>query len=196
MVANKFPNLDLEASLERLSDWIAVSKDVKPSLLDSKKYLDLAEELKEIVGRLDDGKWFYLEDKFDEDPPPEISIDGKKIPYPGNNAQRYQILLSNMRELADVAAQIGNESPKPRQKPWQALAADFFLHIWVAAEKDKPAMSDASEAVKSFSNVLEKGGCPLSVERVRGLLSQASQIFDPFYCVDRWTLDRLMVWHQ
>jgi hypothetical protein len=145
---------------------------------------------------LDGQEWFYLECEFDEDPQPEIGADGLRIPYFGNNAARYSSLISRLRELAETAERMADEIPKPRTKPEIPMAADFFLHLWQAAGNGRPTLYDGGPAVTALADALSKAGYSLSPERVRGILTDALNKFDPHFCLDQWRLDRLMVWRQ
>lgn len=191
------PTLDLTASLKKLSGWLVRYRESDYDFAaDGRRHRGLAERLRAIAALLDEDEWFYLEEEFNKDPPPEVGEDGTKIPYPGNNAARYKGLLWRLRELADTADSLADGNPKPRTKPELPIAADFFLHLWLEAGNDRPTLYDGSPAVTALRSVLVDAGCPLSPERVRGILSEALNKFDPFYCLDQWQLDRFKVWYQ
>lgn len=197
MSAKQYPELDLDASLKKLSEWLSVLRTNGYDFSeDSRRCHGLATKLMSTAALLDGQEWSYLEDRFDEDPPPEIGADGLRIPYPGNNAARYKILLSQLRELAETADRLADENPKPRTKPEIPMAADFFLHLWLAAGNERPTLYGNGPAVTALGCALSAAGYVLSSERVRGILTEALNKFDPHFCLDQWRLDRLMVWHQ
>lgn len=197
MSEKQYPELDLDASLRKLSEWLSDRRANGYDFSeDSRRHHGLATKLMATAALLDSQEWFYLEERFDEDPPPEIGADGLRIPYPGNNAARYKILLSQLRELAETADRLANENPKPRTKPEIPMAADFFLHLWMAAGNARPTLYDTGLAVTALSKALSVGGYVLSKERVRGILTVALSKFDPHFCLDQWQLERLMVWRQ
>lgn len=194
---NKYPELNLTASLEKLAEWLAGRRANNYDYTeDSRRHRGLAKRLRAVAAVLDGQEWFYLECAFDRDPPPEVGDDGKRIPYSGNNAMRYKILRSQLEELAETADRQADENPKPRTKPGLPMAADFFLHLWLAAGNDKPSLYDKGAAVTALNGVLTAAGYPLSIERVRGILADALEKFDPHYCLDQWQLDRFMVWRE
>ncbi len=194
---SKYPDLNLEASLEKLAEWL---KSRRANACDftenTRRHRGLAERLRAIAATLDEQEWFYLECKYDEDPPPSVGEDGRLISDPGANAARYKGLLWRLRELAETADRMADENPKSRTKPELSMAADFFLHLWLAAGNDKPRLYDKGAAVTALSAVLGKADCPLSTVRVRGILADALKKFDPHYCLDPWQLDRFMVWRE
>jgi hypothetical protein len=197
MSAKKYPELDLDASLGRLSEWLAgLRANGYDFGEDSRRYHGLATKLMSTAALLDGQEWFYLECGFDEDPPHTIGADGLPIPYPGNNAARYKILLSQLRELAETAERLADENPKPRTKPEIPMAADFFLHLWLASGNKRPTLYEHGPAVTALAGALSAAGYCLSNERVRGILTEALNKFDPHFCLDQWRLDRLMVWRQ
>lgn len=197
MSGKQYLELDLDASLTKLSEWLS---DIRANGYDfgedSRRHLGLASKLMSTVDLLNGEEWFYLECEFDKDPPPTISANGLPILYPGNNAARYKILLSQLRELAETAERLADANPKPRTKPEIPMAADFFLHLWLAAGNKRPTLYDAGPAVTALSGTLSAGGYVVSNERVRGILTEALNKFDPHFCLDQWRLDRLMVWRQ
>ncbi len=197
MSAKKYPELDLSASLARLSEWLSGCRANGYEFgEDSRRYRGLAAKLMSTTVLLDGQEWFYLECAFDQDPPPTIGADGLPIPYRGNNAARYKILLSQLRELAETADRLADENPKPRTKTEIPMTADFFLHLWLAAGNEKPTLYESGPAVTTLAGALSKAGYCLSNERVRGILTEALKRFDPHFCLDQWRLDRLMVWRQ
>jgi hypothetical protein len=197
MSEKQYPELDLDVSLNKLSDWLSDRRangyDYSEDL---RRHRGLATKLMSTAALLDSQEWFYLECAFDEDPPPTIGNDGLSIPYPSNNTARYKILLSQLRELAETADRLADENPKPRTKPEIPMAADFFLHLWLAAGNERPTLYDTGPAVTALKAALSAGGYVLSGERVRGILTEALSKFDPHFCLDQWQLDRLMVWRQ
>ncbi|MDP3494217.1 MAG: hypothetical protein Q8R82_13985 [Hyphomonadaceae bacterium] len=197
MSAKQYPELDLAASLKKLSEWLSVLRTNGYDFSeDSRRHQGLATKLRSTAALLDGQEWSYLEDRFDDDPPPEVGADGLPIPYPGNNAARYKILLSQLRELAETADRLADENPKPRTKPEIPMAADFFLHLWLAAGNERPTLYGNGPAATALGCALSAAGYVLSNERVRGILAEALNKFDPHFCLDQWRLDRLMVWHQ
>ncbi len=194
---SKYPDLNLEASLSKLSEWLAWRRENRYDYVeDSRRHRGLATRLRSITSMLDEQEWLYLECEFDKDPPPRVGDDGSWIAHPGANTARYKGLLSQLTELAETADRLAEENPKPRTKPELPIAADFFLHLWLAAGRDKPSLYDKSAAVEALQGVLENAGHPLSAERVRGILSDALEKFDPHFCLDQWQLDRFMVWRE
>lgn len=194
---SKYPDLNLEASLEKLAEWLKSRRTNECDFTENtRRHRGLAKRLRAIAATLDEQEWFYLECKYDEDPPPHVGEDGRLISDPGANAARYEGLLWRLRELAETADRLADENPKPRTKPELPMAADFFLHLWLAAGKDRPSLYDKSAAVTALHDVLVAAGNPLSTERVRGILTAALGKFDPHYCLDQWQLDRFMVWKE
>lgn len=191
------PSLDHDASLSRLSDWLRARRENTFDFAEeSRRYRGLADRLTAMAATLDDSEWEFLECEFDKDPPPEPGLDGYPIPCPISNAARFRGLVWRLRDLAAMATQMADANPKPRTKPELPIAADFFLHLWLAAGYDKPTLYDKGPAVLSLKAALEDAGYPLSDERVRGLLTNALEKFDPHFCLDQWQLDRLFVWRQ
>lgn len=197
MTECQYLDLDLDASLKKLSEWLAMRRANEHSFTEnSRRHRGLSERLRALAAVLDDDEWFYLEEAYDQDPPPTVGLNGMPIPYSGNNAMRYKILRSQLRELAETADRMADGNPKPRSKPELPLAGDFFLHLWLAAGFDRPSLYDDGPAVTSFKSVLDDAKYVLTAQRVRGILSEALDRFDPHYCLDQWQLDRLMVWRQ
>lgn len=197
MTVSEYLKLDMDASLAKLAEWLSrYGKNGYDFTEDSRRHRGLAERLKAMAATLEDDEWFFLESEFEKDPSPDVAPDGTTIPYSGNNALRYKILISQLRELSETADRLADENPRPRTKPELPMAADFFLHLWLAAGKDRPALYDHNEAVQAFKDALSKAGYIRSDERVRGILASALEKFDPFLCVDQWQLDQFMVWRQ
>jgi len=194
---SKYPDLNLEASFGKLTEWLRLRSANSYGYAEkSRRHQGLAKRLRSIASTLDGQEWFFLEGEFDKDPPPRVVEDGSWIAHPGANTARYKGLLSRLIELAETAERCADESPKPRTKPELPMAADFFLHLWLAAGRDRPALYDKGAAVEALQGVLENAGHPLSAERVRGILSDALKKFDPHFCLDQWQLDRFMVWRE
>lgn len=194
---SKYPDLNLEESFGKLTEWLRLrSANSYDYAEDSRRHRGLAKRLRSIASTLDEQEWFFLEGEFDKDPPPRVVEDGSWIAHPGANTARYKGLLSRLLELAETAERLADENPKPRTKPELPMAADFFLHLWLAAGRDRPSLYDKGAAVEALQGVLEKAGHPLSAERVRGILSDALEKFDPHFCLDQWQLDRFMVWRE
>ncbi len=192
----KYPELDIDASLEKLSEWLLSRKENKYDYSeDSRRHRGLAERLRSLAVTLDDPEWFFLESEFDKDPPPEVGDDGYPIPFPGDNTARYKGLIWRLRELTETAERMADENPTA-YKPELPMVADFFLHLWLDAGNDKPVLYDKSPAVTAFKSVLHNAGYALSDERVRGILTTGLKSFDPYFCLDRWQLERFMVWRQ
>ena len=197
MSNSTYPAMDLEASLKKLSGWLGRYRKADYDFAaDSRRHKGLANSLRAIAAQLDEDEWFFLEEEFNKDPPPEVGLNGSKIPFPGNNAGRYKGVLWCLRELADTADYMADGNPKPRTKPELPMAADFFLHLWFAAGKDRPALHNTSPAVLALKSALDGAGYQLSPERVRGILTDALNKFDPHYCLDYWQLDQFKVWSQ
>jgi hypothetical protein len=193
----KVPEIDLDASLKRLAEWLALRRDNQIDYAeDSRRYNGLAKRLRGIAAVLEGQEWSFLESEFDKDPPPMIGEDGMKIPSPDSNASRYKILVSRLLELAETAGRMADEIPSPQAKPELSLAADFFLHLWLAAGNERPKMYDKGAAVTALRRVLSDAKYELSPERVRGILSDAWNKFDPYFCLDQWQLDRFIVYRQ
>lgn len=76
------------------------------------------------------------------------------------------------------------------------MTADFFLHLWLAAGKDRPKKYNKGEAVTALQTVMSAAKYELSPDRVRGILSDALDKFDPYFCLDQWQLDRFIVYRQ
>jgi hypothetical protein len=194
---SKYPVLNLVASLMRLAEWLKIRSTNKCDFTeDARRHRGLAKRLRAIAATLDEQEWFYLECKFDEDPPSHVGEDGRWITAPGANTARYKGLLWELRALAETAERMADENPKPRTKPELPMAADFFLHLWLAAGKDRPSLYDKSDAVTALNGVLTGAGYSLSIERVRGILSDALEKFDPHFCLDPWQLESFMVWQE
>lgn len=196
-VQGQYPDLDIEASLARLTEWLKRYRNTTYDFAeDSRRHRGLAARLRSIAAQLNDDEWLYLEEKFNETPPPTVGVDGCPIPYPFDNSARYKGLCARLTELAETADQMADGNPKPRAKPEQPMAADFFLHLWLAAGNERPSLYDSGPAVVALKAVFSNAGYELSLVRVRGILAAALEKFDPSYCLDYWQLDRFKVWRQ
>jgi len=192
-------SIDLSASLSKLSAWlkkVSCAQAGSDFRAKASRYKELADQLRTVAGELCRDEWFFLEEAFNENPPPGIGGDGMPIPYPWDNAGRYQGLSYGLRELAEVAERLAGECPKPRTRPVLPLAGRLFLLMWLEAGEARPALSNASPAVLAFKRVLDDAGMCLSEERVRGILSGALDAFDPYLADDRAIIDDLMVVRQ
>jgi hypothetical protein len=189
--------LDFEASAAKLAEWLATFRvrEWKPTK-SVKELRALAKRLIATADTLDSGRWCYLEQVFDSDPPPAIGLDGWPITTDETNAGRYAMTVHALRELASTALEEANEYPNARAKPELSRAANRFLHIWLEAGKDRPAIYDDGEAVSAFKSLIEKAGYPLSAQRVRGILSAALKDFDPHYYPEGEETRCFFVWRQ
>lgn len=192
-----FPVVDLEASLNRLSEWLKRVRGHKPDYVEeASRYQKLAAELMNMASLLDRQEWEYLEYRFNDPLPPSIGLNGVPIPCSINTSGRYQRLYWALRDLAETAEGIAGEAPKPRTKPELTTAAHFFLHLWKEASRPYPRMYDNSEAVIALRNVLKQAGIHLSPERVRGILKGAMESYDPIFCEDSVQLNGIRVYQE
>jgi|GEM_PF-1785580 len=189
--------LDFEASAAKLAEWLAPFRDREWKPTKSVKELRaLAKRLIATADTLDSGRWCYLEQVFDSDPPPAIGLDGWPITTGETNAGRYAMTVHALRELASTALEEANEYPNARAKPELARAANLFLHIWLEAGKGRPTNYDEGEAVRAFKGILDKARYQVTVQRVRGILSAAWKDFDPHYFPEGAETMRFFVWRQ
>ncbi len=196
-MSEKFPELDLEASLNRLSEWLKAARCQDHDYAeDARQYQELADRLRETAALLDQHKWTFLEDRFNESNPPFVGVNGLPVPCTVNNAGRYKGLYWGLRELAQTADELAHENPKARTKPELGYAAAYFLHLWREAGRDRPKMYDKGDAVIALNKVLRSAGFVLSLERVRGILNNAWQVFDSSHCINWEHLNDLMVFKQ
>lgn len=175
---DKFPDIDFAQSAKKLSDWLqSVKRSEWTPTKEVKELQALAKRLNGIADELWQAKWLSLEAAVDEDPPPVIGFDGWPIPQESRQG-RYQVCMSRIREVADIANSKAEEFHNSRARPELKEAATAFLHLWRESGRDRPTMYDKGEAVTAFRNVLERGGYVLSESRARGILETAWKDFD------------------
>lgn len=191
------PQIDLDASLKKLSAWLARCRASKYDFAeDTKRHKDLASRLKQIAAELEDPYWMWLEEEFNRDPPDVLNGDGTRTARVISNAGRFKGLCFRLRDLAEVAGNLADENPRPRTIPELAIAADCFLHIWYTAGKGRPTLYDRGEAVTQLAAVFSNASYVLSNERVRGILAKAFEEFDRFFPRIGPLMDDLMTWRQ
>lgn len=184
------PELDYEASAAKLSKWLLIIKANHHNPTEAaREYRALAKQVEALAELLDEPRWGPLEAECDR---PGTGMDGYPIP----NTGRYQGAILRLREIAEDAYRLADEYPNARAKPELGWAAAYFLHLWLEAGRDRPALYDNSEAAEALGCILEAGGYPLSPERVRGILSDALRTFDPTYHPCGSPLERLFVYRQ
>jgi hypothetical protein len=174
--------LDYEASAAALAGWLARIKanDWTPTEA-AREYRALARQLETVADLLDEPRWVDLE---------------SEIETGDTNAGRYQGAIMRLREIAEEAARMADEYPNARAKPELSLAAAYFLHLWYHAGRERPALYDNSEAVGALADILTAGGYVLSPARVRGILAQALETFDPHLTPPGFDSGRFLVWCQ
>lgn len=182
--------LDYEASAAKLSKWLRTIKANRTSPTEAvREYRDLAERLEGVAELLDEPRWGELEAECDR---PGTGLDG----YPIANTGRYQGAILRLREIANDAYRLADEYPNARAKPELGWAAAYFLHLWLEAGRDRPTLYDNSEAAEALGRILKAGGYPLSPSRVRGILSDALETFDPTYHPCGSPFERFFVYRQ
>jgi hypothetical protein len=187
--------LDLDASLQGLAEWLAESRksEWKPTP-DAKELRGLARDLDRTVEHLQAAadalqvrlQWTELQDLVDEQSPGRFEYAGTAA---ADTAER-------LREIAEKARTLADALPNPRAKLALADAADVFLHLWYEAGRDRPTLTGTegahpSEAVLAFRGVLETARVCRSLDNTRKLLAKALGRFDP-HCGTGWL--RFAVW--
>lgn len=210
--------IDYEASIQKLIRHIRYLRNEKKNEEDFRppgplnKRIDLAltypdsrlrnfdkfrlETLSEVLGttlNMLEFHWyeFALEDGFNADPV-ERGDDGWPIAVPSeySNQGSYKALLWELRRLKDVCNASMNEvSETP---PCAQIAARVLLHIRYECDYPRPRKYNKGPEVQELKRICEAAGADLSEERLRGILADELEIFDPLYC----EYNDFLVWIQ
>ena len=127
-----------------------------------------------------------LEELHDRPIPPLVGDDGRSRPDAMAESWHisYQGMIWRLRDLAVSARRVATELPNPRAKAALPLAALVVLHLRYRHGFQRPTLYDAGEDVRAFKRVTDAAGMPLSIERLRGALSEALRDFDPHFFPD------------
>lgn len=170
--------LDYQASLDCLSNWLQSIKDSDWSPTPRVKELrEFAAKLEQMAETMADPGWLDVETATDSDSY-DIMPDGWPHPAEESSLGLYQHTKWSLKEIAATAIALADGYPGSRARPHLNYAAAVFLHIWLENGNDRPTLYDSSTAVVDFARVLQDGRCPLSRERVRGLLGDALKDFN------------------
>lgn len=176
--------LDYDKSIDRLITRVAsIHKDEKNTAHrtgEAKSYLDLAETLDKTAALLDQDRYCYLEEMFNQPLDDYVDFDGKVTRGPLRDV-RYKGIYWALRDLAEFARGTAKEVPSSRKRFAAPFAARAFLHILYDAGKPMPTLCDNSDATKALKELCEKAGVVLSEQRIRGLIAAALNDFDPNY---------------
>ena len=195
--------LDLDASLKRLADWLAQARKSKWSPTpEGKRLLDLANHLDATADKLREFERLQLECFVDGltdvtgallPPTHGCDVDGNPL---GREVQhgRYSGTVARLREIADKAREQADALPNSRAKPELEYATDVFIHLWYEAGMPLPSLYVTGEATETLGETLRKAGAHLSPERALGLLSDARKKFDALRSPPEFS--RFLVWRQ
>jgi len=145
----------------------------------------LADQLEKTLSLLEMPFYeFSLEDEFNADPD-EYETDPatgwrQRVPVPPaySRAGSYKALLWEIRRLIDASKKESDALPDKRKRA-ERLAAAGLLHVLYEADQDRPKLYDNGPAVVELERVLLEAGIALSRERIRGLLAEALENFQP-----------------
>lgn len=176
--------LDYNESINRLIAKVSAihkaEKDTSHRTSEARSYRDLADTLDETAALLDQGRYCYLEEMFNQPLDDYVDFDGKVNRGPFREV-RYKGIYWALRDLAEFARRTAKEVPSSRKRFAAPFAARAFLHILYDAGKPMPTLHDYSDATKALQELCAKAGVFLSSERIRGLMSDALNDFDPLY---------------
>ena len=171
--------VDLEASLRRLAEWLAEARRSEWSPTPEVKrlraladHLDrTAEALEKVAGILADPDWLDLEVFVDG----QTDAEGRLLPavhgcdVHGNPLPRefhfgrfgYAPIQSRetaerLREIANKAREQAGALPRPRTRPELEFAAEVFAHLWYEAGKPLPTLYDTNKAVIAFQEIINR----------------------------------------
>ena len=176
--------LDYTESINRLIARVSAihkaEKDTSHRTSEARSYCDLADTLDKTAELLNDDRYLYLEEMFNQPLGDYVDFDGKVTRGPFREVS-YKGIYWSLRDLAEFARRTAKDVPSSRKRFAAPFAAMAFLHILYEAGKPMPTLHDNSDATKALQELCEKAGVILSPERIRGLLSDALKDFDPLY---------------
>lgn len=186
--------IDFGQSAANLAAWLRDYRearragDLSPTA-EARELLALAGRLEKLASDLRANG--PLAEAVDQDPPPEIGLDGWPLPRP-SRAGTFAAFLRSCDEVAGAARVRAEALPDARERPELAEAAGSFIRLWLECGRDRPALYADGEAVTALAGILYAAGVPLSPNRVRGLLSDALR---SFYAFDQDPLyERIATW--
>lgn len=159
---------------------------MNPADIPQKALTDLVEIVRDIAGVEPKGKWEQLAALGWESPGAErrrleiVSADIERV----RNAvldDRFRMALDHDTDQIAAALQAVQESiqqhvdslPHPKERRALPVAAHGLLHLYHVFDCPGPKLWNDSDAVRQLHRVCTKAGLGLSVERVRGALSEA-----------------------
>ncbi len=149
-----------------------------------------AKWLTELVSLLDvtaealsQERYSFFADAYNQRFRDHIDADGW-LNYGPMPAVSYAGTRHALLALADFARDYKIRLPKPREKKAARFAADAILHFLYESGSSKPTIYNNSTAVNELKSVCDQAGVVLSRERLRGLLAERLQIFDPTWFSD------------
>lgn len=181
--AQKGAMFDYDKCISRLIDLVArINTSTWTPTPESKALGELANKLDQTASLLAEHRWIHLEEAFNADPPPDIGFDGMPIKNTEYRAGKYAGLYRGIEELAEFARKEKEKLPNARKKRAVKVAALGLLHVRYQCGHGQPSLYDQGEEVTALLGICEKANMVLSRERLRGLLKEALDTFDPTFC--------------